>query len=110
MSQPTEFKTLGEMTRDELAHERRQQWMIYKSDCAWWIHRNGAAFMPVQSEEKAREILESYGITVYAVDRSQKAATVQDWARYRRDKKYALAGKGPSLARRVWRWFGGDAA
>ena len=110
MSQPTEFKTLGEMTADELAYERKQTWTICKSTSAWWIHRNHAAFMPVQSEEKAKQILESYGITVYGVDRSQRATTAQDWARYRRDKKYALSGKEPSLARRVWRWFGGDAA
>lgn len=110
MSQPTEFKSLDEMTEAEIALERRQIWMIIKSSSAWWIHRNHAAFMPCQSEERARQILEDYGITVYGVDRSQKEVTAADWARYRRDKPYALAGRGPSLGRRFLWWLRGDAA
>jgi hypothetical protein len=108
--QSTEFRTLAEMTPEELVMERKQIWLIKKSDCAWWIHRNHAAFMPCHSEARAIEILEQYGITGYAIDRTQRPATEKDWAEFRRDKMRLLGGKGPSVARRVWRWLGGDAA
>ena len=106
----TEFKSLDEMTPEELATERQQLWTIVKSDSAWWIRRNNSSFMPCHSEERAIATLAQYGITVYAVDRSQRAATAQDFADMRRDKNRLMNGKGPSVARRVWRWFGGDAA
>lgn len=110
MNSSTEFKTLVEMTPEELAIERKQTWTIHKSDASWWIRRNDSPFMPCHSEERAREILAQYGIEVYAVIRSQRAATAQDFAKMRRDKLRLMQGKGPSLARRVWRFFGGDAA
>jgi hypothetical protein len=106
----TEFKSFEEMTPYDLALERKQHWTIEKSTTAWWIKRNHAAFMPCHTEARAIEILEKYGIKVYAVDRSQRATTAQDFAEMRRDKLRLLSGHGPSLARRVWRWFGGDAA
>lgn len=110
MSQPTEFKTLEEMTPEELVEERKQIWTVEKSTTAWWIKRNHAAFMPAHTEARAVEILEQYGIKIYAVDRSQRETTAQDFAEMRRDKLRLMSGKGPSVARRVWRWFGGDAA
>ncbi len=110
MSQSTEFRTLEEMTLEELADERKQFWEVRKSTSAWWIYRNHAAFMACNSEAKALFILESYGIKVYAVDRSQREVTAQDFAEMRRDKIRLMSGRGPSIARRMWRWFGGDAA
>ena len=110
MSQPTEFKTLHDMTPDELVEERRQVWTIEKSTSSWWIKRNNVAFMPCHSEARALFILEEYGIKVYGVNRSQREATPQDFAEMRRDKERLMQGKGPSVARRVWRWLGGDAA
>ena len=106
----TEFKALEEMNPYELALERKQKWEIRKSTSAWWIHRNNTAFMPAHTEARAIEILTKYGITVYAVDRSQRAATEQDFAEMRRDKMRLMRGKGPSVLRKVWRYFGGDAA
>ena len=110
MSQPTEFKTLDEMTPEELVEERKQIWTIEKSTTAWWIKRNHAAFMPAHTEARAVEILEKYGIKIYAVDRSQRGATVRDFAEMRRDKSRLMSGKGPSMLRRAYRFFGGDAA
>ncbi len=106
----TEFKTLDEMTPAELQHEREQHWVIVKSDTAWWIYRNHAAFIPCGTESKAKEILAQYGIERFTVDRSQRATSLQDWSEFRRDKMRVLNGRGPSVARRVWRWLGGDAA
>jgi hypothetical protein len=106
----TEFKSFDEMTPFDLALERKQTWEIRKSTSAWWIYRNGAAFMPCNTEAKAMFILETYGIKVYAVDRSQREATAQDFAEMRRDKGRLMGGKGPSVLRRVYRFFGGDAA
>lgn len=106
----TEFKTLEEMTPEELAEARRQKWTLEKSTTAWWIKRNHTAFMPVHSEARGIFILESYGIKVYGVVRSQPEATPRDFAEMRRDQQRLMQGKGPSLARRVWRFFGGDAA
>ena len=110
MSQPTEFKSLEDMNPFELALERKQTWEIRKSTSAWWIYRNHAAFMPCNTEAKAMFILETYGIKVYAVNRSQREATAQDFAEMRRDKMRLMNGHGPSLLRRVYRFFGGDAA
>ena len=106
----TEFRSLEDMTPPELALERKQTWVITKSSHAWWIHRNNTPFMPVQSEEKAVALLEKYGIKTYAIDRSQKASSSKDFADMRRDKLRVMSGRGPSVARRVWRWLGGDAA
>lgn len=106
----TEFKSFDEMTPEELANEHQQTWTVHKSDASWWIRRNGSAFMPCHSEERAVSILEQYGINVYAVDRSQRAATAEDFEDMRRNKMRLMDGKRPSVARRVWRWLGGDAA
>ena len=106
----TEFKTLDEMTPEELDEERKQIWTVVKSTTAWWIYRNQAAFMPCHSEARATEILKQYGIKVYAVDRSQQPESTVDWAEFRRDKMRLMSGKGISIPRRVWRWLGGDAA
>lgn len=111
MSTPrTEFKSLDEMSEAELAEERRQTWSIVKSDTTWWIYRNHGPFMRAASEAEAVATLQEYGITCDEVDKRQRALTEQDWNEYRRDKMRVLSGSGPSLARRVWRWFGGDAA
>ena len=106
----TEFQSLDEITPAELAHEREQHWVIVKSDTAWWIYRNHSPFIPCASESKAVAILGKYGIEAAAVERSQRATSLQDWAEFRRDKMRVLNGRGPSLPRRVWRWLGGDAA
>ena len=106
----TEFKSLDEMTDEELMFERCQTWVVKKSDTSWWLHRNHGPFMRVTSEAEGRGILEQYGIGVYAVDRSQQPLTEADWAAYRRDKLRLMSGKGPSLLRRAFRFFGGDAA
>ena len=103
------YKLFDEMTPYDLELERKQKWLIKKSDCVWWIYRNDAAFVPVHSEARGVEILTQYGIT-NAVDLSQRATTDADWAAFRRDKMRLMNGKGPSVARRVWRWLGGDAA
>ena len=110
MSQSTEFKSFDEMTPYDLELERKQIWTVEKSTAAWWIKRNHAAHTACHTEARAIEILEKYGIKVFAVDRSQRAETAQDFAEMRRDKLRLMSGKAPSVARRVWRWFGGDAA
>jgi len=106
----TDFKTFEEMTPEELAVERKQIWTVHKSTAAWWIRRNNTAFMPCHSEARALFILEQHGIKAYAVDRSQRAETAQDFADMRRDQLRVMNGKGPSVVRRVWRWLGGDKA
>lgn len=106
----TEFRSLEEMTEEELQNERAQQWSIVKSDTCWWIHRNGSAFMPVPTEAIAKGLLHRYGIKHGFIDRRQQEVTERDWAEFRRDKMRVMTGQTPSLARRVWRWFGGDAA
>ena len=106
----SEFKPLSDMTEDELQHERSQHWVIVKSDTSWWIYRNHSPFMCAGTEANAIAVLTRYGISAYGVNRSQKATTEREWADFRRDKMRVLSGHGPSLARRVWRFFGGDAA
>jgi len=105
----TEFKSLEDMNPYELALERKQKWVIRKSTTAWWIYRNDSAFMPCHTEARAVFFLDSYGI-VYAVDRTPQPDQEQALAEMRRDKMRLMNGKGPSVARRVWRWLGGDAA
>lgn len=106
----TEFKSLEEMTEEELQSERAQHWSIVKSDSLWWIYRNGSPFMPVKTEAVAKGMLHRYGIRYGWIDRRQPELTERDWREFRRDKIRLLNGRGPSLVRRVWRWFGGDAA
>lgn len=106
----TEFRSFEDMSPEELQHEREQHWVIVKSDTSWWIYRNHSPFMNSRTEAEAISTLSKNGITTYGVDRSQRATTVDDWNNYRRDKMRVMSGKTPSIARKVWRWLGGDAA
>lgn len=106
----TEFKSLDEMTEEELQTERDQLWVITKSSDTWWLHRNHSAFMPVTSEAEGKAILQRYGITKYGINRSQPEVTLKQWEEFRRDKMRVMAGHSPSFLRRVWRRLGGDAA
>jgi hypothetical protein len=106
----TEFKSFDEMNPYELALERKQHWTIEKSTTAWWIKRNHVAFMPVHTLQRGIDILKQYGITDFSLDTTQREVTAQDFAEFRRDKMRLMGGKGPSVLRRVYRFFGGDAA
>lgn len=85
-SAPSEFRTLEEMTRQELAFEVLQRWSLCKSDTAWWIHRNEVPFMRVSSKSEGERILHRYNLTLADVDERQRPLTGEDFQAMRRDR------------------------
>ena len=114
MNSSTEFRTLEEMTTEELDFEREQHWTIVRSELSWWIYRNGTPFMhvPKGGEEAARTKLANYGLKCADVDLRQPQWTPERWRRSRFDMADGLAGRKWRIrARHLWYWlFFKDAA
>lgn len=84
----TEFKTLEEMTAEELEFERTQKWSILKSDTAWWICRNEVPFMHCPGGlQAANEVLKKYNLACIDVDTRQGPTTNQAWREFRRTRE-----------------------